>query len=456
MSNDASQVTVAPEKPKKVFTLGKLWLMAMGTFVGSGVVSILGFAAGVTGYSVWLSYLIACIVGFGAALPFFMMSSVMYFNGGTYTIATTFLGKRFGGAYIVSTFTSGIAIAMMAAAFGTYVASVFPGQNITLWAVGILTLFYVVNLLGIDFLAVVQKYSTLVLLIALGVFCVIAYMRLDAKTFAFADPQFMTSGVTGLMTAAAMLFFSTYSYDGNVYVMSKYTRRPLTNMPKAIFLTFLGLVAVYCGVAVAAVGGAGLDAFANKPLTPVAFAIMPRALAYAFIVLGPVMCLTTTINGVFAGFTIAFEKATLDGWFARSFASRNKRGAPWKILTTIYVVCVVPLIFSINISILTSTTVFLSSILFVPLLIAVIKLPKMFPEAFAKNTLGISPTVYRIGVVISWFCRGLIIYYSLKNLSVTNSVGSIIAVILCFVYAYFRDKSGKTNVVDSYNFDNDD
>ena len=443
-------------KPKKIFSLTKLWLMAMGTFVGSGIVSVVGFAAGQTGYSVWVAYLLACIVGFCSALPFFMMSSVMYFNGGTYSIATTFLGERFGGAYIMSTFTSGIAIAMMASAFGSYVQSVFPAMNIQLMAIGILTLFYIVNIMGIDFLANVQKYSTAILLIALGIFCVFCFVQAEPSSFSFSNPQFMTNGATGLLSAMAMLFFSTNAYDNNVYVMAKYTKKPLTNMPKGIFLTFLGLIAVYGGVSLAAVTGAGLETFANQPLTPVAFAVMPELLAYLFLVCGPVLCLTTTINGCFASFTIAFEKATEDGWFAPSFAAKNKAGAPWKILTAVYIVCVVPLIFSVDISILTNTTVFLSSILVIPLLISLLKLPGMFPEAFARNTMHLSPAVYKAGVVIAWCARGIIIYYSLSSLSVVNAVGSVIAVILCFLFAFLRHRTGKTKVQNSYSFDNDE
>lgn len=443
-------------KTKKVFNLSKLWLMAMGTFVGSGIVSIVGFAAGQTGYSVWLAFLLACIVGFISALPYVLMSSVMYFNGGTYTIATTFLGERFGGAYILSTFTSGIAIALMASAFGSYVQSVFPGVNIKLAAVAILTIFYLVNVMGIDFLASVQKYSTAVLLGAMAVFALFCFVKADPANFSFSNPKFMTNGITGLFAATAMLFFSTNAYDANVYVMSKYTKKPLTNMPKAMILTFLGLVVVYCGISLAAAVGAGIDTFANNPLTPIAFAVMPKFLAYIFLVLGPIFCLTTTINGCFAGFTIAFEKATEDGWFAPSFAAKNKRGAPWKILTAVYLVCVIPVIFSVNISVLTNTTVFLGSILMIPLLVSLLKLPEKFPEEFARNTLHISPVVYKIGVVLAWCARGLIIYCSLSSLSTVNAVGSVVAVGLCFAFAYLRHRTGKVKISNTYSFDNDE
>lgn len=105
----------------KIFDRKKMLMMSIGTFVGSGVVSILGEAAGVTGYSVWIAYLMAILVGFCSALPYVILSSVMTFSGGVYTVACTFMGTTFGGAYILSTFVSGMGVSMMSAAFGTYV-----------------------------------------------------------------------------------------------------------------------------------------------------------------------------------------------------------------------------------------------------------------------------------------------------------------------------------------------
>ena len=67
---------------------------------------------------------------------------------------------------MVSTFTSGLSVAMMASAFGTYVNSVCPSASIRWFAVGILLLFWVVNCMGIDFMAAVQKYTTYILLAA--------------------------------------------------------------------------------------------------------------------------------------------------------------------------------------------------------------------------------------------------------------------------------------------------
>lgn len=442
-----------PSASMRTFDRKKLLMMAVGSFVGSGVVSILGAATAVTGYSVWLAYLLAILIGFLSALPFVLMSSVMTFNGGTYTIACTFLGKTFGGAYIMSTFVNGIGVSLMAAAFGSYVQSVFPGADVRVFAVAILVLFWAVNCMGIDFMASVQKYTTYILLLALAVFCVVNFTHLNPATFDFSGPQFMTGGTAGLMGAMAMLVFSCQAYDLNVYTFGKYTINPRKNVPWAMFATFLVLILVYCGVAVAAVGGAGLEVFAGQPLTAVARASLPSVAFYAFIVLGPVLCLTTTINGCIANFTVALEKATEDGWFAKGFASKNRRGASWKILTTITAVCLLPVLFSIDISVLTKNTVLLGSCLQIPLLIALWRLPGKFPEAFANNTLRLKPAVYHGCMVVAIAARLLILFWSLNGLHLVNAVGSVVAVALCFLISFLRARTGKTRIEGSYDFD---
>ncbi len=95
-----SELTTQNAHPERTFTRTKLLMMTIGTFVGSGLVSLTGPAASVTGYSVWLAYILAVVIGFLAALPFVCITSVMNFNGGAYTVAITFLGNRFGGAFV--------------------------------------------------------------------------------------------------------------------------------------------------------------------------------------------------------------------------------------------------------------------------------------------------------------------------------------------------------------------
>ena len=435
------------------FDTKKLLMISIGTFVGSGVVSILGVAAGLTGYSVWLAYLAAVIIGFTSALTTMAISSCMTFNGGVYSLACTFLGVRFSGAFALYSFMFSISIAMMASAFGTYVQSVFPSANTRAFAIGILVIFWAVQCLGIDFMATVQKYSTYILLVAMLVFCVFSYKGLNMDTFNFSGDKFMTGGVSGFFGAMAMLVFSAQTYDSNLLPYGKFTKDSKKVMPKVMIYTMIILVAVYVGTAIAAVGAVDIATASGNPLTDPARAVLPAPLFYAFIVLGPVLCLTTTINGALGGNVITLQKATEDGWFPEAFADVNKRGAAWKIVTVLIGMCILIILFSVNIGWLTSNAVLVISCFQVPLLFSVWKLPDKFPEGFAGNTMKLSKTGYHVLVVVSIIARFIIIFWAAMDLNLVNVLVIIGAVAVCFTYSFLRHKYHAINVDYNYYFD---
>lgn len=435
---------------KPIFDMKKILMISLGTFIGSGVVSILGVAAGVTGYSVWLAYLVAILVGFAAALGVVALSSVMTFSGGVYSVACIFLGKQFGGAFALYSVLQCSSLAMMASAFGTYVNSVFPGADIRIFAVGILVVFWLVNIMGIDFMASVQKYSTYILLAAMLVFCIFSYRHLNMDVFHVKGSQFMTGGTAGFLGAMAMLVFSAQTYDTNLLPYGKYTKNSRRVLPRVMLYTMLILIVVYVGVSIAAVGAVNLGTVAGKPLTFPAHAVLPGYLFYAFIILGPVLCLTTTINGVLGGNVITLEKACEDGWFPRTLATRNRHKISWKILTLLIGLCILLIIFSVDIGFLTSNTVLIISCFQVPLLFSMWKLPDRFPEEFGRNTLKLSKRKFHGMMCAAILARAVIIVCAARNLDIVNVIIIVAVVAVCFLYSFLRHKFCEINVESNY------
>lgn len=451
MKNDVSANNNS--HPERTFGKTKLLMMTIGTFVGSGLVSLTGAAAVATGYSVWLAYILAVVVGFLSALPFLCITSVMNFKGGSYTVACTFLGHNFGGAFAFLQVLNALILSILGSSFGAYIHGVFPSVNAMVAGVAVIVVFWAVHCLGIDLMANVQKYTTFILIGALAVFSVFAYTRLNPATLDFAGPEFFTNGSIGLFSAMAMLVFSSQSYDNNVLAFGRYTKNPRKNIPWGMFATFISLILIYGLVTIAEVGAVDLNALAGKPLTEVGRAILPTPLFIAFIILGPVMCLTTTVNGALASFTIGLAKASEDGWLPRGLATKGKRGTYWKITTVLTIVCLIPVIFQINIGKLSSITTLLGSVLHIPLLISFWRLPDMFPEEFAKSTLHLTKPVYRASIVIALAARLLITYCCIRNLNTVVAVGAIIAAVCCFAFSFLRYKTGKPKVEDAYFFD---
>lgn len=453
MSQDGGSAGQGTLHPERTFDRKKLLMMSVGTFVGSGLVSLMGVAAAKTGYSVWLSYMLAVVVGFASALPYFCMSSVMNFNGGVYTIACTFLGHRMGGAYVMLQVLYALILSIVGTGFGLYIHSVFPAVSAQLSAVLVLVVFWAINCLGTNIMAGIQKYSTYLLIAAMLVFCAVAFKNLNPAALDFSHPEFFLNGREGLFAGMALLVFSSQSYDNNVYVFGRYTIEPRKNMPWGMFATFLVLLVLYGLCGIAAVGAVDLKTYAGKPLTDVARAIFSTPAFIAFIFIGPILCLTTTVNGCYCAFTISLAKSSEDGWLPRSLSTKNRFGAHWKILTILAAACLTPVLLNIKIGPLTSATTLLVGLFQVPLLISFWALPTKFPEEFKRSTLRLTPGVYRASVLIALAARFLIIYYSIRNLTMTTTIGALIVAAACFLFSTLRYGTGIPRVENSYFFD---
>jgi len=439
--------------PERTFTRTKLLMMTIGTFVGSGLVSLTGHAAAATGYSVWVAYILAVVVGFLAALPILCITSVMNFNGGAYTVATTFMGERFGGAFVFLQILNALILSILGSSFGAYVNGVFPSMNAQVCGIAIIVLFWGVHCLGINFMAGVQKYTTYILIIALAIFSGVAFTHLNPDAVNFSGPQFYTNGAVGIFGAIAMLVFSCQSYDNNVLTFGRYTINPKKNIPWGMIATFISLIIIYGVVTLAEVGAVDLAALSGKPLTDVSRAILSPVGFYAFIVFGPVFCLTSTVNGALASFTIGLAKCSEDGWLPESLSRKGKHGTYWKIITILSAVCLVPIIFNVNIGILSSIVTLLISVLQIPLIVSFWKLPDKFADEFAQSSLHLSRGSYYASIVIGLIARLLITYCCLRTLTTKVAIGTVIAAVCCFLFSFLRYRSGKVHVEASYFFD---
>ncbi len=441
---NAQNTTIATNPhPERTFTRTKLLMMTIGTFVGSGLVSMTGPAAAATGYSVWFTYILAVIIGFIASLPYVFITSVMNFNGGSYAVATTFLGDRFGGAFAFLQVLNALVLSILGSSFGTYIHSVFPAVNAQICGVAIIVLFWAVHCLGVNLMAGIQKYTTFLLLAALAVFSVFVFSNLNPATLDFDGPEFYTNGAAGVFSAIAMLVFSCQSYDNNVVAFGRHTINPRKNMPWGMIATFLSLILIYGVVTIAEVGAVDLAGLAGKPLTEVSRAVLPPVAFVAFIILGPILCLVTTVNGALAAFTVGLVKCSQDGWLPKSLAQEGKRGTSWRIITLLSVVCIIPIVFGVNIGVLSSIVTLLISVLSIPLLLSFWKLPDKFADAFALSTLHVSRGVYRASIVLGLIARLFITYCCLRSLTPTVAIGAVIAAAGCFLFSFLRYRTGK-------------
>ena len=434
---------------QKRLGLKELVALATGQVVGAGVVTLIGTAIPVTGRSVWVAYGAAVILGFCTIFPYIMLSCMMRVNGGSYTFVSSILGDKWGGMFGIAFTLNMFAVGMIGLSFGSYLNALVPAINARGAAVVVLTLFWISSTLGIDFMAKIQKYMMVMLLIGMAVFIIIGLLNLRPGTFAFGSEEFFTGDVDGFFSAIMILIFSCIG-QSYVVAFSKEAKDPKKNVPYAIIIATVLIFILYTLTAIVASGVLPIEEVAGKPLTAVAQQILPGPLYYAFIILGPLMVLTTTINSCFGVFSKPLQQMARDGWFPKKLATTNRRGAPVYMMTILYIMAVVPVLIGMDIATITSNVVLIQRIIDVMAIVAVIALPKRIPEAWDNRYFRMSRPVY---YVVMWFCMAVTIFIaaiSLRNLTVTLVVVTVVIIAVSYIYVTLRQKGGHVNIEKSW------
>lgn len=428
-------------------TLDKWTLLAMGVglTIGAGVFSLVGYGIGMTGDSVWLAFALAVLLGFFYNAPMLFASGALVMDGGPYALISTILGKKYAGMYVVSFFLYFPTVAIYALALGVYVNSLLPNISPSVAAIIALTVFYIVNIRGLDTLSRFQNIMTVMLIVGIATFIIIGLSRVNFALLSSAsNPNFLANGPKGLFKATCLLSFATYC---QYYLMffSKYAKKPKRDIPFGILGTTIIITFVYIGIAIVASGVLPVKVVADQPLTYVAKEILPFPVYIFFMICGPFMALTTTINSVYATYVQPLQSATRDGWFPKSFAVTNKKGSPWKILTICWLASMLPIVLGWDINTIANTYIMTDLILGVFLIASMAQIPKKYPRAWQNREFGkrIPTWIFYLSIVMAALVQCILIYNSITSIKPYIVIVTLAAFGTGIIYAIKKEKDDK-------------
>lgn len=162
------------------------------------------------------------------------------------------------------------------------------------------------------------------------------------------------------------------------------------------------------------------------------------------------MALATTLNSSFSAFSRPFHQMTRDGWFPGFLKSTNNSGSPYKILTLMYFIAIIPVLFGLDIRSITGNVVLIGRIADIVAIIAVIRLPSVLPEAWENRYFRLPKPVFYVLMSVSLLITILCIILSLGTITTTQIIVTAILIIVFFLYATLRQKSGKVQMEKSY------
>lgn len=412
--------------------------MATGQIIGVGIMTMTGIAIGFTGRSVNLAYIVAGLITILSAIPQIFIGGTANFLGGQYSQIAVLSGQRMAGIYNYINLCMAFSISMYTLSFADYFLSLFPGVSVKLIGFIVLTALFGMHVLGVKQAARLQNIMCLVLALAIA-----AYIVFGAGAVLpgyFQNPGFTTGGPMGFLLASIYL---TFAAGGATYVVnySSEAKNPTKDIPFAIIVSTVAIVALYAVMSTIAAGVLPVEQVANQPLSVAAAVFMPKSVFTFFVVGGAMFALLTTLNFSIGMITFPAVRACNDGWLPKKLATCNKRfGTPHWILLVFYLVGLVPILAGLDLSTVANSTVILTTCIRGVIAYSAIQLPRKLPELWQKSHFHVSNAVLKVISIFTILFAVISVVLLIVTTSPAQIVGNLIILGVCTLIALLRNK----------------
>ncbi|MBR2805765.1 MAG: amino acid permease [Oscillospiraceae bacterium] len=438
---DNKQTAHEENELKRVLGLGDLMGIGVGQIIGSGIMALTGITIAITGAGTPLAFIVAAILVICPNLVLAVLGSAVPATGGMYTYVRDYIGPKTGFFYLSLLVAGQLVLAMFAITFAEYACGLVPGLSKTLVAFGILTLCFIMNVLGVDMAAKLQNVLVIILAAAMVLFIAFGLPKVNWSVFSGGIKTIMPNGFVGFMTGASLLTFAT----GGAEFLSELggeMKNPGRDLPRAMIYSTVAVAILYAFIGIVAVGVLPIEQVADETLMPVAQAIFPKALYYFFIVGGGMFAVASTLNATFTWCTKGLLVACEEGWLPKQAGAISKRGTPWVLLIVFYIVGAIPILTGLDISTIArlGNGVSLIYVLF-PIATGYL-IHKKNPEAMAKSTFKMGRTALYILTTVA-----LIGYIIAAILNFSDIAGAwqmmLIYSAIVIIYAFIRERMMK-------------
>jgi len=341
---------------KKNLSLFDVYAMSTGAMFSSGLFLLPGLAAGLTGDSVFLAYLVAGILILPAMYSMAELSTAMPKAGGTYYFLDRAMGPLMGtigglGSWVAVVFKSAFALVGM----GAYL-SLYLDISFTLLAIILTVAFGVLNVVGAKETTLLQRGLVTSLVVILTTFIILGVTEIDgASAYApnNADQDFFRFGLVGFVSTIGLVFVS-YAGLTKVASVAEEIENPDRNIPLGMTLSLLTATIIYTLGTLILINTLDQSVL-EKSLTPVADAGMvfldwvPADLGVILIVVAAIAAFASTGNaGIMSASRYPYAMAK-DKLIPAKLAELGRYGTPTKsVIMTVACMIVVLLVFDVE------------------------------------------------------------------------------------------------------------
>ncbi|UCH21301.1 MAG: amino acid permease [Deltaproteobacteria bacterium] len=421
---------------KRVLGLPAVTFIAIGFTIGGGVFIFTGIVFKIVGPALPIAYTFAVIPVFISMMPLAMLGSAIPTIGGNYRYPSRMVspGLAFVGIWVYALASFFGQIPLYALGCAKYAQVFFPNLSPAVFAITVVTFFYIINLLGVKLAAQIQGLLVVILIAALLYYSASGIKVLNPGYF----ENILKKGEASLILGAALLTF-TYVGANGIIELGGEIIHPGRVIPRGFFIAFAVITFIYISVAIATVGAAPaaeLDG-ADEPLIYIIQRIGTNAGIIFFIFGGAILALTTTLNALFIVGTKSLLIIVQDKILPGVFGKVHRRyTTPYVLLTIIWVLSVIGILSGFSLETLAAYAALGGLIIFLPIQIACLRLPKLFPEQYQKSEFKLQGfflwSCPIVGILMVVFF-GIIILYKLQS---PLKIGSFIAFIISGIIFY--------------------
>jgi len=267
--------------------------ISMGAMIGSGIFILPGLAMAEAGPAVILSFVIAGILVFPAAISIAELGTAMPEAGGDYIFIERGLGPIAGtiaglGTWLMLMFKG--ALALIGGMF--YLSALFALPSVEAVALVIGTILILVNIFGVKQTGGLQVIMVIIMVAILSVFIAVSLNNIETSQFF----PFFDGGMSGLMAATVMVLIS-YGGVTKVAAVAEEIDNPDRNLPLGLLISLTVTTAIYALIVYVLVGIIEGEALAGSNI-PMVDAVEPYFghLGIVLIVLAAMLALISTAN----------------------------------------------------------------------------------------------------------------------------------------------------------------
>jgi APA family basic amino acid/polyamine antiporter len=344
---------------KKTLSWPHLIFLGVGAIVGTGILVLIGTAAGKAGPAMMLSFVIAGIICAAAALAYAEVATMIPASGSAYTYSYVVFGELiawFVGWSLILEYS--LVVSAVSVGWSGYFSPLVGipqslatapllGGVFNFPAVFIIAVVAGLLIYGTRESATLNSVLVAIKMLALAMFVVVALAAFNADHFhPFMPYGFAKSGPpgseAGVMAAAAIIFFAFYGFDA-IATAAEEAKNPGRDLSIGIVGSMVLCVLIYMAVAAAAIGAEPYQRFASST-EPLALILrdIGQPFAAKILALSASIGMPTVILAFFYGQSRIFLSMSRDGLLPTRLARLSSRRTPVRI--TLFTAVVVGLL----------------------------------------------------------------------------------------------------------------